>query len=942
MGENYRITVTNPLGYTEEYYYSSVHGSSWYVSARDYVEYVDVNTNNYASAASKIWYDLATTSGTRGEIERMVLREGGYIQYGYSTDGNGNRTSVTDAQNHTTGYTYNDMGRVTSITPPKGVGATTLTYDTANNVDLEQISNGLGNITLTYNSTHDVTSITDQLNKTTSFTYNSYGQIATQTDPLNILTEYIYDTNHNLVQVQRDGNVIASFTYDAIGRVQTATDATGLTLTYTYNNLNHVTAISYPDGKSVTSTYSTLGPLLVDSITDRAGQTTSFVYDELKRLAGTTNPEGGITQYTYDANCNLHTVEDPENHLTTFDYDRDNRVVKKTYHDGKCVQWHYNSAGLLDRSTNARGITSEYSYDENDNLETITYSDSTPAVTYSYDDYDRLTGKQDGIGTWGFAYDNNSRLTAVDGPWNMDMLTYGYDDLGRRTSLTPQGGTALSYVYDTLNRLTTIQAGTASHVYTYTGVNPLVQSLTRPNGSVTTYQYNGVNQLTEIVNKTSVDEVLNQHVFTYNNLDLRGSETISGSALPAMPSLPEETKDYAYNVVNQLLSVTNPNLTFVYDDDGNMIQGYVGCSPLEGGVGGCYPFTTTYDAEDRMTSLEYTDSSSVVHRTEYRYSGDGFLAVIRKFENSSLIDEIRIVRDGFLAIQDRDGSNTVVREYTWGLNLGGGIGGLLNLKQGGQDYAYLYDGKGNVAAVLDGSQNVVAAYRYAPFGELLAQTGSLTQPFGFSTKRYDAQTGLIHYQYRPYAPAIGRWLTRDPLGEAGGMNLYAFVGNNPVNWVDPWGLELISWTEGEKIIKAGETWGKTPWFYGGSTKGENGGVDCSNFIHEVYQETGFPYPYTRARQFPNNPRFSEVFSPFLQPGDVAYFNGKHLGLYNPLPPSPSDFDQSPPVKVNYTYLSATVARGVVYAPLRWFEELLGENDVRYFRYDKPQSQGPNK
>ena len=67
MGENYRITVTNPLGYTEEYYYSSVHGSSWYVSARDYVEYVDVNTNNYASAVPKIWYELTTTSGTRGE-----------------------------------------------------------------------------------------------------------------------------------------------------------------------------------------------------------------------------------------------------------------------------------------------------------------------------------------------------------------------------------------------------------------------------------------------------------------------------------------------------------------------------------------------------------------------------------------------------------------------------------------------------------------------------------------------------------------------------------------------------------------------------------------------------------------------------------------------------------------------------------------------------------
>jgi RHS repeat-associated protein len=257
---------------------------------------------------------------------------------------------------------------------------------------------------------------------------------------------------------------------------------------------------------------------------------------------------------------------------------------------------------------------------------------------------------------------------------------------------------------------------------------------------------------------------------------MRNSETLSGSALPSLSSLPEGTQVYDYNALDQLLSTLNPLQTFIYDADGNLTQGYT----PEG-----YVFTAEYDAEDRMTSLEYTDSSSVVHRTDYQYSGDGFLAVVQKKENGALVDEIRIVRDGLLAVQERDGSNTVLREYIWGLNLGGGIGGLLNLNQGGQNYAYLYDGKGNVEAVLDGSQAVVAAYRYGPFGKLLAKTGSLEQPFGFSTKRYDAQNGLIEYGFRRYAPAIGRWTTRDPLGEAGGINLYAFVGNNPVNWVDP-------------------------------------------------------------------------------------------------------------------------------------------------------------
>ena len=102
--------------------------------------------------------------------------------------------------------------------------------------------------------------------------------------------------------------------------------------------------------------------------------------------------------------------------------------------------------------------------------------------------------------------------------------------------------------------------------------------------------------------------------------------------------------------------------------------------------------------------------------------------------------------------------------------------------------SHFWNGKGNVTAVLDHLKNVATTYQYDPFGRVLAQSGSLTQPFQFATKRVDAGTGLVYYGYRFYAPEAGRWLTRDPLGEAGGLNLYAFTGNNPVNWVDFWGL----------------------------------------------------------------------------------------------------------------------------------------------------------
>jgi len=90
-----------------------------------------------------------------------------------------------------------------------------------------------------------------------------------------------------------------------------------------------------------------------------------------------------------------------------------------------------------------------------------------------------------------------------------------------------------------------------------------------------------------------------------------------------------------------------------------------------------------------------------------------------------------------------------------------------------------------VTAMLDGSQAVVATYTYDAFGNLMSQTGSLSQPFKFSTKLYDGETGLSYFGYRFYSPVLGRWITRDPIGYAGGVNLYGFVENDPLNWVDP-------------------------------------------------------------------------------------------------------------------------------------------------------------
>jgi RHS repeat-associated protein len=245
-----------------------------------------------------------------------------------------------------------------------------------------------------------------------------------------------------------------------------------------------------------------------------------------------------------------------------------------------------------------------------------------------------------------------------------------------------------------------------------------------------------------------------------------------------------------------------------------------------------YEFQAAYDAENRLKSIQYTDGgTSVVHRIEYIYGASGFVGIIKKYDNGTLVNETRMVRDGFLELQERDQNNAITREYVWGMNMGGGIGGLLALKQNGQNYHYLYDGKGNVSAVLDSAQQIVASYRYDTFGKVMAKSGTLDQPFQFSTKRYDSNTGLNYYGYRFYSPALGRWINRDPIAERGGINLYGFVGNNPINWIDPKGKTFQEFEVALKItlsftgigIEAGTNWPENWGVYGDTFEVVSGG-----------------------------------------------------------------------------------------------------------------------
>ncbi len=152
-------------------------------------------------------------------------------------------------------------------------------------------------------------------------------------------------------------------------------------------------------------------------------------------------------------------------------------------------------------------------------------------------------------------------------------------------------------------------------------------------------------------------------------------------------------------------------------------------------------------------------------------------------------------------MQELNPSGSAVKAYLWGLDLSGtlqgagGIGGLIAQRYANETYFYTYDGNGNVSELIKKSDSTVAAhYEYDPFGNVVYLSGEMKDAnrYRYSTKYRDPMSGLYYYGYRYYNPTTGRWINRDPLEEQGGLNLYAFVGNNGVNKVDKLGQKVLN------------------------------------------------------------------------------------------------------------------------------------------------------
>ncbi len=188
-------------------------------------------------------------------------------------------------------------------------------------------------------------------------------------------------------------------------------------------------------------------------------------------------------------------------------------------------------------------------------------------------------------------------------------------------------------------------------------------------------------------------------------------------------------------------------------------------------------------------------------QSQYLYDGLGRRIMSHHHNHATseaLQEEIRYLYDGWNVVAKLDSVNNITRNYIWGSDLSqttqgaGGVGGLLAAVESSSEvYEYFYDGNGNVTTIGDEAGQLVATYAYDGFGNIVSAAGSYSgqNRYCFSTKPIeDWAAEIYYYGYRYYAPRDGRWLSRDPSSETGGMNLYSLLSNSAVSSTDLLGL----------------------------------------------------------------------------------------------------------------------------------------------------------
>ncbi len=689
----------------------------------------------------------------RGNLTKQTDPAGGVTTYTY--DANDNRLSMTDALGGTSRYAYDGAGNMLTSISPEG-RQMSFSYDAVGNPVVMTDPNGQPS-NLAYDSRGNLTGVTGPTGHTSSFGYDAAGfRMISGSDPRGGRTTLTYDAGGRVTGTDYPTGNSHAFGYDAC-TLNTVKDGSGILASFARDPLWNVTGISNRLGRTTTLNYDGNGNLA--SWADPLGRTTTRTHDGANRLTAETNPAGETGRLEYDSGGNIAAFVDKNGKRTTFTYDARGLLLSTTDPQGAQTTLTRDALGRVTSQSVAGGQAILYSYDA-DGLVTQKKQGDAVLSAYGYDNAGQLATVNDPEGTTTYTRDAFGRVTRIDYPGGRSV-SMTYDASGNPATLIQGDGTVIFYVYDGWDRLTRISWGSQKIDIAYDGAGRLL-SETRSNGTTSLYGQDENGRDSAIAHRKGATDMVR---LSYSR-DEAGNTVREGVSLSYPVTAPADRDTVTtFDTVNQV--VKSGGDSYSYDSRGNL-TGIVNGSAVK-------TFDASYDPENRPVSISRNGVTA-----DYMYNGLGQRV---RADRGGTTTRYCHDADGRLLFET-DGSGQITSMYIYG------GGRLVAMRRGGTDYFYHFDKAGSTLLITDAAGNIAATYAYLPFGEATDRTGQIPNPFTYvgAYGVMDEGDGLYFMKARYYDAKTRRFIQRDPLGLGGGENLYSYVGNNPIEKIDPLGL----------------------------------------------------------------------------------------------------------------------------------------------------------
>jgi RHS repeat-associated protein len=804
------LSVTDPVGSTNRFTYD--------LRRR-------ISTASDPKGTNIFGYDCGMLCTITNAVQQ-VLRQ----HYDY----NGNRTNVTYPDGSVILHKFNLSGQLTNQVDAAG---TSLRYFYNNQGLLMLSSNAVGQVFAhQYDNRDRLTNAVDANGVSIALTYDALNRVLTKTYPDGGVEKFGYSARGMTRYTNQLGQV-TGYGYDVLGRQTSVTNANNEVVRYTYGPAGDMLTLT--DGKSQVTqfAYDQYGQL-TNKVDALGTNILRFQYDADGRMTNRWTVAKGGTTYRYDLAHNLTNIVYPVSSNIVFSYDAENRLTNLVDGVGTTV-FAYNSFGALASEDGPWANDSvSYTYKTNHlraSMTVLQQDGSSVEATSAYDSVNRLQTIASPAGTFTYSYQGAGGLIQKLALPNSAYITNSYDSMAHRlfTNLRNSSHTDLnvhSYGYNVGNQRTNQTRTDGSYInYTYDNIGQLRTAIGKESSGVTnrlneqlSYSYDAAWNISYRTNNALVQTFTSESRNRLTALDRSGTLTVSGNTTVAATNVTVNssaaTRYGDYTFAKDGLTVTNGNNSFtvVAQDSAGRADTNVITANL--------PTTAnfSYDANGNLTSdglraFEYDDENQLTRitvtnswKSEFSYDGLGRRRVRAEYvwfgSTWTLQSRVRYLYDGNLVVHERSDREEPPVNYTRGLDLSGGlqgaggIGGLLarsqNVDGTAQHHYYHAEANGNVTAMVNSSQVVVARYLYDPFGNLLASSGGMADInlYRFSSKEAHENSGLYYYGRRFYEPRLQRWLNGDPIGENGGINLFQFCGGDPINGVDAWGEYLMTVT----------------------------------------------------------------------------------------------------------------------------------------------------